>query len=800
MDTESWEVQTLFSTLSGMLRDLILDEAGDRLLIASYEDHALIPIDLASGKVQPRLPLGIQVIEVIVDDRLYVSDSAGWIHILDRRTYDDVGRVYGGKHISLDAEHSRLYAGDPRLPAMTVFDAESLTVERTIAQPGKPRANPATGEVVIVNRRFYAFDGASGEQTGELLSGIGQPSEECPSCYYRIAQEVIVDARRGLTATITYMPWPGKPGPRESIDYDLNSGRAYYSLLTGRYVAYSSIATYPDLGQLEEKGQPVLYLEGLSGYIKLDPSARRLYVARGNMLHVLDSETLNRIGRVYTDGWTPILAAVDGELGRMYTALGSRLLVWTRTGGAPPAALPPEPAVVTNTVTSILPSPNYAEDSTLLATIDGRLCRSTDGGQTWQRLRGGLPEFGEYALVANAAFSPDYANDRTIFASLYLGDTHGEGVYCSNDGGQMWKLCSDGLYDLRVYRVVLSPTYARDRTLLAYARIQSGEALYRSTDGGDSWQLVLRQTSYGQPSLPRPEEMFTVEERVPQFRCDYHGTCERSDDGGETWMSFATGGAQLDRLAAYALSPHFALDRTVYFLTESDLYRYREEGWAWSICTLPVFGGRDYTRALTGLAVADRGDTVHDLFIGSAAGEFYRIAAEELPWTEIASSFTPPVVIPTPTPCAQEVDGRFEIDRVQARERLGCASVSGEEMTAAFQPFERGTMFWRGDLRRIYVLQEDRTWASYDDTWDESQADHDPDLVPPEGLYQPMRGFGKVWREQLGGAGAPIGWAISPERGFALVVVVQPFERGLLLRGPEGEVLALYDDGTWEPK
>jgi hypothetical protein len=390
-----------------------------------------------------------------------------------------------------------------------------------------------------------------------------------------------------------------------------------------------------------------------------------------------------------------------------------------------------------------------------------------------------------------------------MFAGIYLGDTHGEGVYCSSDGGERWAPCSDGLYDLRVYRVVPSPAFARDHTLLAYERIPNGEALYRSKDVGQSWQVVLRQIRYGTPPLPRPEEMFLVKEATPEFKCDYEGVCQRSDDRGQTWTPFDTGGTQLDRLVAYALSPHYAHDRTIYFLTNAHLYRYQEGDRVWSVCALPIFGDRDdYTKFLSALATAatDTGDADppvgHALFIGSSAGEFYRLAAEELPWSMLAPVPTPAAPTPTATPCAHGIDTRLGLDDAAARVRLGCASGPGHETYVAVQPFERGLMFWREDVRRIYVLHQDATWAEYEDTWGEGQPDRDPDLAPPEGRYQPVRGFGKVWRVRLGGAQARIGWATAPERGYGSVV--QSFAHGLLLQGEEGQVYALYDDGTWE--
>jgi hypothetical protein len=818
VDTEDGQTQTLWSTRSGRLSDLVYDANGQRVLVASPEDHALIPIDVppggpanvapgqssgeVAGAVGQRLPLGIEVVEALVStvtDRLYVSDSAGWVHVLDRRTYSERGHVYGGRHIGLDETHGRLYAGDERVPVVSVYDARSLDLQRVLPQAGKPRANPSTGEVVIVNRKFYVYDGASGQAAGELLHEIGEPPAECPGCYYTIAREVTVDAQRGLTATTTYTPWPGKPGPEESIDYDPATGRAYYGLLTGGYVRYSSTAVYPDLSRLQERDPPVLYLEGLGGAVRLDAAARRLYVAREDMLFILDSESLNRIGRLYTGGpgpgWTPAIAAVDGELGRLYLSRGSQLLVWTRTGGALSPPLPAEPWPVTQTVASILPSPNYAADGTLLADIGGRLARSTDRGATWQALRGGLPRFGDYFYSMDAAFSPAYATDRRMFAGIHVGDTHGEGVYCSEDGGDTWVSCSDGLYDLRVTRVVPSPNFGQDRTLAAYARTESGEAVYRSANGRDSWHLVVRQTSWGTPPLPRVEELFSVQgQRLPQFRCDYQGVCERSDDGGETWMPLDTDGVRLDRYVAYALSPHYARDGMVYFLTENDLYMYNDRNQAWSASTARIFHERGLGEQWTSLAAAATGRDTHELFLGSAAAEFYRLAASDIPWAAVKPVQVPPVATPVPTPCVSSVDPRLQGGTQADIAALGCAVASAMETGAAFQPFERGRMFWREDLQRIYVLHQGGTWASYEDTWTPDQGE--PDLSPPQGLYAPVRGFGRVWSLELEGPPSSIGWGTAPERGYAMVV--QPFAHGLLLSGFDGEIYALYDDSTWE--
>jgi hypothetical protein len=113
-------------------------------------------------------------------------------------------------------------------------------------------------------------------------------------------------------------------------------------------------------------------------------------------------------------------------------------------------------------------------------------------------------------------------------------------------------------------------------------------------------------------------------------------------------------------------------------------------------------------------------------------------------------------------------------------------------------------MIWDSTNRQIYVLLESGTWQAFEDTWTPDQLPSDPALVPPEGRVQPQRGFGKVWREQLGGAQAAIGWALEGERrvdGWR-----QRFEGGLLVwtdaiqPGAEdiGTAYLLYDDGSWQ--
>lgn len=90
------------------------------------------------------------------------------------------------------------------------------------------------------------------------------------------------------------------------------------------------------------------------------------------------------------------------------------------------------------------------------------------------------------------------------------------------------------------------------------------------------------------------------------------------------------------------------------------------------------------------------------------------------------------------------------------------------ELAAAEQVFEHGRMFWIRFNRQVWVMvaSEDDPyngdWYCYSDTFQEGEAESDPSLVPPADMIQPIRGFGKVWREHPD-LKEMLGWAITPE-------------------------------------
>ena len=134
----------------------------------------------------------------------------------------------------------------------------------------------------------------------------------------------------------------------------------------------------------------------------------------------------------------------------------------------------------------------------------------------------------------------------------------------------------------------------------------------------------------------------------------------------------------------------------------------------------------------------------------------------------------------------------------------GCPASKAVEFPAAEQRFENGLMLWVGDENpSIYVLYEDGAsphWRVYQDNWAEGEPVNDPDIVPPDGFFQPIRGFGLTWREEPG-VRERLGWAITQEFGFTTARQSTSYSKynDLYLRAMDHNVWRLLTEGSgWE--
>ena len=115
--------------------------------------------------------------------------------------------------------------------------------------------------------------------------------------------------------------------------------------------------------------------------------------------------------------------------------------------------------------------------------------------------------------------------------------------------------------------------------------------------------------------------------------------------------------------------------------------------------------------------------------------------------TTEAAPTAEPTITPTPDPFPTPVRGNIYV---------------------AEQRFEGGWMFWLQPNGQIWLLSADESdrniWSVYDDTFIEGEVEFDPQIVAPENRHQPIRGFGKLWRENLE-VRQELGWALSTEIG-----------------------------------
>jgi photosystem II stability/assembly factor-like uncharacterized protein len=179
-------------------------------------------------------------------------------------------------------------------------------------------------------------------------------------------------------------------------------------------------------------------------------------------------------------------------------------------------------------------SPDYADDGTIFSANWVRVVKSTDRGASWEELEVSAPPPGETLRQFVLAVSQSYSSDRTVFAATRQGE-----VFRSEDAGEPGTWTRVGSFAERVRSLVLSPDYASDGML--YAGTAAG--VYTSTDRGSTWDAAG-------PRMETP----------PQAR-------------------------EIDPGALVAISPTYGADGTVFAGTDSGLFVTRDAGRSWSEIT-----------------------------------------------------------------------------------------------------------------------------------------------------------------------------------------------------------------------
>ena len=199
----------------------------------------------------------------------------------------------------------------------------------------------------------------------------------------------------------------------------------------------------------------------------------------------------SQIGRVYVDPKNPDLVYVaaighpygpNAERGLFRSTDGGKtwkkiLFVDDKTGAADISVDPSNPRTMYVSTWQVLRRPWDIYD----AGPGSGIYKTTDGGDTWTKLKNGLPtgDLGKIGLAVSAA------DPQRIWATIG-GDSGG--IFRSDDGGNNWTLL-DGAFEMHsrqyYYGHIFADPQERD-TVYTF----TSKSFYKSTDGGKAWSVL----------------------------------------------------------------------------------------------------------------------------------------------------------------------------------------------------------------------------------------------------------------------------------------------------------------------
>src|SRR5579864_8720153 len=167
---------------------------------------------------------------------------------------------------------------------------------------------------------------------------------------------------------------------------------------------------------------------------------------------------------------------------------------------------------------------------------DRGVFRSTDGGKSWKNVLFVSDEIG----AADLEIQP--GNPKVLFASMWHGQrkpwtiisgAHEGGIYKSTDGGDHWTKLAGGLPDNLFGRANVAISAAKPERIYALIEAKPGSGLYRSEDSGATWTLVNGQGAI--TTRPFYYDTLGVDPNNPDVVFVGDESWFRSSDGGKTF-------------------------------------------------------------------------------------------------------------------------------------------------------------------------------------------------------------------------------------------------------------------------
>ncbi|MBV9881170.1 MAG: hypothetical protein JO180_11775, partial [Gemmatirosa sp.] len=169
------------------------------------------------------------------------------------------------------------------------------------------------------------------------------------------------------------------------------------------------------------------------------------------------------------------------------------------------------------------------------------LYRTRDGGRTWERVLAVSDSTG----AVDVELQP--GNPNVVYASMWRAErkpwtivsgAREGGIYKSTDGGTTWKKLGGGLPNELFGKSNVAVTAASPSRVYALVEAKPGSGLYRSEDAGETWTLVNAQPTL----ITRPFYYTTLAADPTNADVVYAGAegFFKSTDGGKTFRTFPT--------------------------------------------------------------------------------------------------------------------------------------------------------------------------------------------------------------------------------------------------------------------
>jgi photosystem II stability/assembly factor-like uncharacterized protein len=168
--------------------------------------------------------------------------------------------------------------------------------------------------------------------------------------------------------------------------------------------------------------------------------------------------------------------------------------------------------------------------------------RSSDGGQTWQKVLYKDENTGAIAL----AFDPK--NSKVIYADLWSArqgpwengawQGPGSGLYKTTDGGNTWRQLTNGLptFEQGLGRIGIAVAPSDSNTVYATVDAPQLGGIYRSDDAGETWRRVgidrrawARGSDFAEIDVDPRNKEIVYTSAIAAYK---------STDGGTTWTAF----------------------------------------------------------------------------------------------------------------------------------------------------------------------------------------------------------------------------------------------------------------------